>query len=286
MNEGILYRATQDFEVSGRTIEGLALPWEQWQVVRDLRGPTYPEAHLRSAFDESLRRDPGVRPLYSMHEYAFDPTADPIGVTHFMPAAEALMFRGFLSKTRKADEQLELIKDGAKRAVSVGFEPLQSRRVQRPEGLGRLRVESKLRELSIAPTGFGQYPESKILAMRAATDATFGDITDAVSDAIALKLFGTDGPPDGVYVYLPAIGDGWAVYCVEGGPLDKPELNDTWRYEYTIATDGSVTLSDEAVRVEQQYVPISVRSTLPGAAQLQRMRARRPLLRSHIDPPR
>lgn len=165
-SKSILYRATQDFEVSGRTIEGLALPWEQWQVVRDLRGPTYPESHMRSAFDESLRRDPGVRPLYSMHEYAFDPTADPIGVAHFMPAAEALMFRGFLSKTRKADEQLELIKDGAKRAVSVGFEPLKTRNVQRPEGLGRLRVESKLRELSVAPTGFGQYPESRILAMR------------------------------------------------------------------------------------------------------------------------
>lgn len=169
--EGTLYRASSQLEIVGRTIDGLAIPWDIWAMVHDLTGPEYPEAHARSNFDESLRRDPGPRPLYSTHEYAFDPTAEPLGVAHFMPSAEAMMFRAFLSHTRKADEQLELIKDGAKRATSVGFRPLKTRRVARPEGLiGRYRVESKLRELSIAPTGFGQYPASKVLAIRADLD--------------------------------------------------------------------------------------------------------------------
>lgn len=161
-----LYRAAPEFEVAGRTLEGLAMPWDRWAVVRDLSGPAYPEAHMRTSFDESLRRDPGPRALWSTHDYAFNPIADPIGVVHFERSTEALMFRAFLSRTRKADEQLELIKDGAKRAVSVGFQPLKSRNVQRPEGLGRLRVESKLLELSIAPTGRGQYAESQVLAIR------------------------------------------------------------------------------------------------------------------------
>lgn len=291
MTEPTLFRATTELEVKGRTLEGLAIPWDTWAVVQDLRGPSYPEAHARSNFDEALRRDPGPRPLYSTHEYAFDPTAEPIGVVQFERASAALMFRAFLSKTRKADEQRELIVDGAKRAVSVGFRPLKSKPVQRPEGMGKLRVESMLRELSVAPTGFGQYPAAQIMAMRAGGDATFGDIADAVGDAVELRLFGADGPPDGVYVYQPAIGDGWVLYCVEGGPLDKPELNDTWRFDYVIAADGVVTLSENATRVEQQWVPIdaarsdvltiphSVTALPPAADQLLRMRAGRPLLR-------
>jgi HK97 family phage prohead protease len=177
--DGLLWRTSSELEVVGRTLEGLAMPFDSWAMVRDLSGPAYPEAHARSSFDESLRRDPGPRPLYATHDYAFDPTAEPIGVAHFMRAENAMMFRAFLSNTRKANEQRELIKDGAKRAVSVGFIPLHSRKVRRPEGMGRLRVESKLRELSIAPTGFGQYPAAKVLAMRAAAAPGTVDSTDA-----------------------------------------------------------------------------------------------------------
>lgn len=290
MTDGALYRAVMDMDFTGRTLEGLAMPWDTWATVREhTGGPAFDESHLRSSFDESLRRDPGPRNVWSTHEWAFTPNADPLGVVHFERGSEGLMFRAFLSKTRKADEQLELVKDGAKRAVSTGFVPLKSRNVQRPNGTGKVRVESKLLELSIVPTGRGQFPQARVLAMRSAVDAaTFGDIQDAVCDAIGIKLFGKDGPPDGVYVYLPAIGDGWAVYCVEGGALDKPELNDNWRLEYVIGADGTVTLSDEPTRVEQQYVPVepAVRSMPPAKDQLMRMRAGQPLLRPNIDPPR
>jgi HK97 family phage prohead protease len=169
--DALLWRASTELEVTGRTLEGLAVPFDRWAIVRDLRGPAYPEAHSRTSFDESLRRDPGPRPLYATHDYAFNPTAEPIGVAHFMRGETALMFRAFLSNTRKADEQRELIRDGAKRAVSIGFKPLQSRNVRRPEGMGRLRVESVLKELSVAPTGFGQYPEARVLAVRATAAA-------------------------------------------------------------------------------------------------------------------
>lgn len=168
MSDGTVYRATADHEVTGRTIEGLALPWDTWQTVRDLRGPAYEEAHSRSSLDVNLRSDPGPRPLFSWHDYATsDPAADPIGAAQFMRSEHGLMFRGWLSKTRKADEQLELIKDGAKRAVSVALDLLQHRDVRRPKGVGRLRTESRLRELSIAPSGFGQFPQAQILALRA-----------------------------------------------------------------------------------------------------------------------
>lgn len=292
MNPDTLYRSSLELEVKGRTLEGLALPFETWAKVRDLKGPSYMEAHARSSFDETLRRNPEPRPLYSTHEWAFNPTAEPLGVAHFVRSATGLMYRAFLSRTVKADEQLELIRDGAKRDVSVGFDPLQFKNVQRPEGPGKLRTENRLKELSIAPTGFGQYPQAGVFSIRSTADATFADITEAVLDAVRLALFGEDGPPDGVYVYLAAIGEGWTVYCIEGGTDDKPELNDTWRYEYAIDADGVVTLSDTAERVEKQYVPIAVPESAtrseqrtrgglvvpPMADRLLRMRAGRPPL--------
>lgn len=166
--EGTLYRAApDDIDVVGRTLEGLAIPWDTWAVVRDLTGPSYPEAHARSNFDVSLRRDPGPRLLWSMHEYAFDPTADPLGMVSFLRSEHGLVFRAHVAKTAKGSEQLELVKSGAKRSVSVAFRPQKSRNVQRPEGLGKLRTESALLEMSLAPTGKGQYPTAKVLAMRA-----------------------------------------------------------------------------------------------------------------------
>lgn len=176
--DGLLYRASSDFEWKGRTIEGLAMPWDTWAIVRDLTGPAYPEAIARSNFDESLRRDPGPRALWSTHEYAFVPEAQPVGAVQFEKSSEALMFRAWFSRTPKGDDELELVRSGAKKAVSVGFRPLKSRPVQRPEGKGQLRVESMLRELSTAPTGFGQYPSARVRRIRGPHNAE----EDAISD--------------------------------------------------------------------------------------------------------
>lgn len=280
-HEPTLYRVVPELEVrAGRTVDGLAIPWDKWRVVQEHHGgPPFPEAHMRSSFDESLRRDRGPRNVWSTHEYAANPFANPLGVVHFERGTEGLMFRAFLSKTRKADEELELIKDGAKTAVSIGFLPLKSRNVQRPEGVGRYRVESKLLELSIVPTGRGQYPESRILALR--SEQTYDERTQLVCDAATAAVFGETQPED-AWLYIRDITDTWAVYEVHGSGVDE-DARGMFRIAYTLGDEGTVTLeAPERVTVSYDYVE-STRS-IPAADQWLRLRAGMPPLK--FDPPR
>ena len=264
--ESMLWRSSFELHAEGRTLIGEALPWEKPTKVRDLTGPSYLEAFRRTAADKTLTEHPGGFPLFRTHEYVFNPTAEPLGIAQFERSEHSLVYRAYMSKTRKADEALALVNDGALRDVSVGFEPLQTQKIRTAQGLVHVRSEIALIELSLAPTGFGQYPEGKVLAVRAMDgQATFGDITSAVSDAIQEALFGSDKAPDGVYLYVCAIGDGWAVYEVEGSTEeDRPQVNDTWRVDYVVGVDGTVTVSDPT-RVEQQWVPVesSTRSATP-----------------------
>lgn len=261
MNNGTLNRATTDTHVDGRTLVGTAMLWETPAEVSDFGGPKYWEAFARASCDKTLRERPEPRPFFWYHDYATAPGAQPIGVAHFERAESRLRFIAPVARTRKGDECLELARAGAATDVSVGVTafPSMSRRMHLGNRLVTMRNEVALRELSLATTGFGLYPGARVEQIRAANagpDATFGDISDAVSDAIRNKVLGTT-PPDGVYVYVVAIGDGWAVYCVEGGPDDKPELNDTWRVSYAFDADGVCTIA-EPERVEQQWVPIAV----------------------------
>ena len=257
-----LYRASAELTHEGRTLVGIAMPFEEVARVSDYGGPSYLEMHHRSSFDVTLRNNPEPRPFYMNHGHVYGDS--PIGVAHFTrsDSEKSLLFRAFLAQNvRAADEALELTKAGATRAVSAGYQPLQTRRQRMAQGEVRVRMENILKELSLTATGMGQFPGAKVLAVRAAdqlaADVTFAEMTDAVHDAIEKKLFGADGAPDGVYVALPAITDSWAVYSVEGGALDKPELNDYWRFDYVVGADGAVTVSDNPVRVEQIWTPVA-----------------------------
>lgn len=280
MNDRILYRSTGEISHEGRTLVGVALPLEEVARVSDFGGPSYLEKHHRSSFDVTLQQNPEPRPFFMNHGHVYGDS--PIGVAHFVrsDSEKSLLYRAYVARTQAGDEALELTKAGATTSNSVGYQPLQTRRERSAQGLVRVRMENKLTELSLAPTGMGQFPGSKVLAIRAdqlGADVTFADQTDAVSDAIEKKLFGADGAPDGVYVYLPAITDAWAVYSVEGGALDKPELNDYWRFDYVIGADGAVTVSDAPARVEQVWQPV--------AGELARSAGAGKRKRSQVPPP-
>ncbi len=121
-------------------------------------------------------------------------------------------------------------------------------------GVDQYRTEIALRELSLAPTGFGQYDDAKVLAIRdsLAPDVTFDQQTDAVSDAIA-RANGSDGTD--CEVHIRDISDAWAVYEIEGGPADEANTKrGLFKVEYETAEDGAVTLSDP-VAVAVSYVP-------------------------------
>lgn len=175
-----LYRSVEIGDTVGRTLSGIAMPWDKPTFVRDLTGPRYLEAFSPTSTDVSLSQHANF-PGFVRHNYG----VDPLGVVTFQRSAEALMFEYTLSKTRDADDKLELVKDGAMRAVSVGFKPDKA---ARRSILGRMvdqyRTEVRLRELSLAPTGFGQYAEAGVMAVRSEADDDPGAMLQAVDAVI------------------------------------------------------------------------------------------------------
>lgn len=150
-----------DVTAEGRTLEGLAFRWERPSKVRDPGRPLYLEEFVRGSADRHMKHTPIV-PLLKRHET----DRDPIGVASFHPSAEGLVFAAPLSKTRAADETLELVNDGAERSVSVRFRSLRNGQRRAPEGPVTQRLEIAIRELSVVPTGFGQHDGAEILNVR------------------------------------------------------------------------------------------------------------------------
>jgi len=183
----ILYRASVDVVTDGRQLVGLAMPWDTPALVSDpvdvaaraLSRQPYLEAYSRTSYDETLRRNPEPRPLFKSHGWKHG--GDPIGVAHFERAERGLTFVAYVSRTRDADEALELVNDGAMRSVSVGVLPMTHQHVRLAAGLVTLRTSVGLRELSIAPTGFGQVPGAVVEAVR-----SDGDEAPDGPDALAL----------------------------------------------------------------------------------------------------
>jgi HK97 family phage prohead protease len=157
-----LFRASIDLTTEGRTLTGVAMPWDRPTMVRDMTGPAYLEAFSPSSADVTLRQNVDPRPVFKRHDY----TQDPVGTVTFERSAEGLLFVAPLSKTRDADETLELVNDGAMRSVSIGFRPIKQQQRPMSEGNVTYRTEMALRELSLAPTGFGQYSEALVTAVR------------------------------------------------------------------------------------------------------------------------
>ncbi len=253
----VLYRAAFEMlPAEGRTLLGLAVPWDRPAKVRDLTGPAYLEAFSPDSCDASMRQRE-TYPLFVRHDY----TEDPLGPVTFTRSREGLLFRAPLSATKRADECLELVNDGAMRGTSVGFVPVAAvlkRMVGSSEAV-KYRTGVNLREMSLTPTGFGQYADAGVTAVRS-TSGSFDDVEDAVEDAITQKLYGAAGPPETVYLCVVDIGPGWAVYKVEGGALDLAVVGAQFqRVEYTVAEDGSVTLG-EPENVVKAWAPGEVTS--------------------------
>lgn len=158
-----LFRSMEIGDRVGRTLSGLAIPWDKPTRVRDQTGPAYLEAFASTSADLTLRQHPNF-PVFARHDYSHNP----LGVVTFQRSDEGLIFTAPLSKTQAADEMLELVNDGAMRSVSVGFRPIKM--VRRSEVI--VRTEVALRELSLAPTGYGQYEDAKVLAVREVTHGT------------------------------------------------------------------------------------------------------------------
>jgi HK97 family phage prohead protease len=167
---GLLYRAVPptvvDLTTEGRTLTGLALPFDKASLVQDPGGPEYWEEFAPASADVSLRQTKEPWPVFSYHDWREG--GIPIGVTDLARSSDGLVFRATLSATHKADEALALVNDGAMRDVSLGFKPHKQSTYRGRRGPVTRRTEIEPRELSLAPTGFGMHVGAKVLAVRAA----------------------------------------------------------------------------------------------------------------------
>jgi len=183
-------------ETTGRTLSGIAMPWDKVAHVRDLvhgrPGPVYPEAFAPSSTDVSRSQHVNF-PVFAGH----DAGSEPIGVVAFSASAEALMFDAPMSNTPRGNDYLELAKDGACRSVSIQFRPIKDARRTFP-GVREpvlYRTEVGLRHLALAPTGYGQYEDATVTSIRAELDETVAgavQAADAAIDAAAKCLDPTD----------------------------------------------------------------------------------------------
>lgn len=171
----IISRSIPLIGVEGRTLEGVAYHYVKPSLVTDDGGEThYYEQLLNDADTKTIRdRAEGTFPLLIWHSRTSNaghfPTQS-IGDVTFRPTEEACEFTAVLSRSKLADEMLELVQDETARDTSVSYKPLRD-----IEGVweGRplvSRAEIALRELSLCPTGTAQHDGAKVLVMRA-TDA-------------------------------------------------------------------------------------------------------------------
>lgn len=163
MTDLVLYRAAADVEQSdGRTLIGRAFYFDHPSIVADPpRFVPYLEEFVTRSTDKTLK-DRGEFPLFAMHDHK----TPPLGIVRFRASAGELLYEAKLSRTRDADEKLELVNDLAMRSVSVGFRTIANGKRSGPDGPIVRRLEIALRELSLVPAGFGAHAGAEVLEVR------------------------------------------------------------------------------------------------------------------------
>jgi HK97 family phage prohead protease len=201
---------TSDLEVradgDGRTIQGIVVPYGQTARVSD-GGPAYEERFQRGAFAQYLHRNPidkkAVR-LLSQHD-----SNKPLGRAIEMAETEDGLYGAFrVSDTAYGRDQLELVRDGVLGAFSVGFVPMQAKRV----GKTTVRTEVALREVSLVTfpayegaivTGVRALaPDEQMLAQQLLTVLA---VADARLDPIVDALCQADGALDAAQMVISQI---------------------------------------------------------------------------------
>lgn len=108
----------------GRTVFGLAVPFNVPTRIRDYEG-TYDEVFRHGAFAKTIAdRGPRKVKLYVKHRRYGDPLGRAIELRED-PAGLYGAWR--VAKTERGDEVLELVREGAYDAFSIGFRPVRSR---------------------------------------------------------------------------------------------------------------------------------------------------------------
>jgi HK97 family phage prohead protease len=148
-----------DVDVSGRRLEGRALAWDVLYRVTDDGREWYHEGFLRGSTAMSLVARRNIFELRREH-------ADSrVGVVAFTEASDGLVFSALVDHGDEGDDELELVRSGRRRGVSVRYTP---RRNTPKDGPPWWRSKVDLRELSL--TARPQYgPDAAVAHVRART---------------------------------------------------------------------------------------------------------------------
>lgn len=168
----IISRATEVPIVEGRTLIGRAYRYDHPSKVTDDGWRTSYLEELATLCDAKSLHDRASFPVGLWHPWTSNAgkmPAEPFGVVHFAPSKteQALMFEATISRTSLGNDMLELLADHALEDVSVTYKPIRTVARQTPKGQVTSRSEIALKELSLAPPGFGLHDDAKVLAMRA-----------------------------------------------------------------------------------------------------------------------
>ncbi len=161
----LLHRASlADLELrttaTGRTLVGLAVPFDRPTEIRDHEG-TYTEMFRRGAFLRTLAQRDASRVKVLAHHRR----DTPIGVLrHATEDTRGLVVELAISQTQAGDETLTLVRDRALDGLSVGFRDVRSQWSADRRRCERLEVA--LLEVSIVT--WGAYPDALVTGVRTA----------------------------------------------------------------------------------------------------------------------
>lgn len=154
-----------DLEIreDGRTVVGIAVPFNQPAVIRDV-GREFVEVFRRGAFTRTIA-ERGAERVKFYDEHSHRSGKVPIGRATLLREDAAGLYGEFhVSKTAAGDDALELIRDGALDAFSVGFMRVPGGDSWSADRRSVARVEVGLREVSAV--AFPAYAGATIAAVR------------------------------------------------------------------------------------------------------------------------
>lgn len=151
------YAPTLEVREDGRTIVGVAVPFNSPTEIRDLGG-SYREQFAAGAFARTIaERGPSRVKLLLQHDDRRLPIGRAVSLTE---TPQGLVAELAVSKTPDGDTALELVRDGTLDGLSVSFRSIRQTR----KGDLVTRTEVQLREISL--TGFPAYDDARVSAVR------------------------------------------------------------------------------------------------------------------------
>lgn len=159
-----LYRATPaDLEIrgdgDGRTVVGLAVPFDHPALIDEGGGSTFTEVFRRGAFAKTIAERPGRVKVFGKHQRS----GLPVGRASALREDPAGLYAELrISATPDGDNVLELVRDGTLDALSIGFQPIRNKWSPKRDTVERL--EAKLHEISVVD--FPAYSNALISGVR------------------------------------------------------------------------------------------------------------------------